>query len=66
MFDCDPGFTGSDGGIGIPKIMASSKTIATEIISSTDKEIVFKLRQEYRPKLTPAGKAVDSLVSLAL
>ena len=66
MFDWDPDFIGSDGGLGIPKLMALSQTIATEIISSTDKEIVFKLRQEYRPKRMPAGKAVDSLVSLAL
>ena len=46
--------------------MASSKTLATEIVSDTEKEIVFKLRQEYTPKLIPAGKAVNSLVSLAL
>jgi len=46
--------------------MASSRTFATEIVSSSDKEIVFKLRQEYRPKLMPAGKAVNSLVFLAL
>jgi hypothetical protein len=51
---------------GIPKIMATSRTFATEIVSSMDKEIVFKLRQEYRPKLMQAGKAVNSLVSLAL
>ena len=51
---------------GIPKIMASSKTLATEIVSSTDKEIVFKLQQEYTPRLAPAGKAVNSLISLAL
>jgi hypothetical protein len=44
--------------------MASSKTLATEIVSDTEKEIVFKLRQEYTPKLMPAGKAVNSLVSL--
>jgi hypothetical protein len=37
-----------------------------QIVSSTEEEIVFKLRQEYRPKLMPAGKAVNSLVSLAL
>ncbi len=46
--------------------MATSHTLATEVVSSTDKEIVFKLRQEYRPKLMPAEKAVSSLVSLAL
>jgi len=46
--------------------MASSKTLATEIVSDTEKEIVFKLRQEYTPKLIPAGKAVNSLVSLVV
>ncbi len=51
---------------GIPKIMASSRTLATEIVSSTDEELVFKLRQEYRPKFSPVGKAVNSLVSLSL
>lgn len=51
---------------GIPKIMSSSRTSATEIVSSTDKELVFKLRQEYKPILSPAGKAVNSLVSLSL
>lgn len=45
--------------------MASSKTLATEIVSSTDSEIIFKLRQEYQPHALPA-KAVNSLVSLAL
>jgi hypothetical protein len=49
----------------IPKIMFSSKTLATEIVSSADKEIIFKLRQEYRSKLVPTGKVVDTLVSLA-
>jgi len=51
---------------GISKIMAASRTLATQVVSSTEHEIVFKLRQEYRPKLMPAGKAVDSLVSLRL
>lgn len=46
--------------------MATSKTLAIEVVSDTEKEIVFKLRQEYRPKLVPAGKAVNSLVSLVL
>ncbi|KAI9746388.1 MAG: hypothetical protein M1818_000101 [Claussenomyces sp. TS43310] len=45
--------------------MARSQTLATEIVSSTDSELVFKLRQEYKPHLLPA-KAVNSLVSLAL
>jgi hypothetical protein len=46
--------------------MASSRTLATEVVSSTETEIVFKLKQEYRPILMPAGKAVNSLVSLSL
>jgi hypothetical protein len=52
--------------IGIPMIFSSSKTLATEVVKSDDKEIEFKLRQEYTPKLMPMGKAVNSLVSLAL
>jgi len=51
---------------GIPKITATSKTLATEVVKSEEREVVFKLRQEYRPKLMPAGKAVNSLVSLSL
>ncbi|KAK6595470.1 hypothetical protein H4I96_09789 [Botrytis cinerea] len=46
--------------------MGSSKTLATEVVKSSDDEIVFKLRQEYRPKLLPKGKVVDSLISLKL
>jgi hypothetical protein len=46
--------------------MASSKTLATEIVSSTDNALVFKLRQEYTPRLLNVSKAVNSLVSLAL
>lgn len=51
--------------IGIPKIIASSKTLATEIVSSTDSELISKLRKEYQPHALPA-KAVNSLISLAL
>lgn len=47
-------------------IMGSSQTLATEVVKSSDDEIVFKLRQEYRPKLLPKGKAVDSMYFLLL
>ena len=47
-------------------IMASSKTLATEIVSDTPTQIIFKLRQEYKPKVSPAAKAVNSLVTLTL
>jgi len=46
--------------------MSTSRTLATEIVSSTTDEVVFKLRQEYKPKPSPASKAVNSLVSLKL
>jgi len=46
--------------------MASSKTLATEVVSSTDNALVFKLRQEYTPRLLQISKPVNSLISLAL
>ncbi len=49
---------------GIPKVMASSKTLATEIVSSTDTEIAFKMKQEYTPRVVHFTKPVNSLVTL--
>ena len=46
--------------------MASSKTLATEVVSTTDNALVFKLRQEYTPRVLQISKAVNSLISLAL
>ena len=51
---------------GIPKVMASSKTLATEIVSSTDTELIFKMKQEYTPRVVHFSKPVNSLVSLTL
>lgn len=51
---------------GIPKVMASSKTLATEIVSSTDTELIFKMKQEYTPRVVQFTKPVNSLVSLTL
>ena len=53
-------------GLGIPKVMASSKTLATEIVSSTDTELIFKMKQEYTPRIAHFTKPVNSLVSLTL
>ncbi|PQE21555.1 fad dependent oxidoreductase protein [Rutstroemia sp. NJR-2017a WRK4] len=39
--------------------MAESKTLATEVVKSSDDEIVFKLQQFYKPKALPTGKTVD-------
>ena len=47
-------------------IMATSKTLAIEIVKDTPGEIIFKLQQDYRPKAMPTGKKVNSLGSLAL
>ena len=44
--------------------MASSKTLAIEIVSSTDSELIFKMRQEYTPRIANFSKPVNSLVSL--
>lgn len=44
--------------------MASSKTLATEIVSNSRNELIFKLLQEYTPRLSPFSKPVNSLVSL--
>ena len=49
---------------GIPKVMASSKTLATEVVSSTSTELIFKMKQEYTPRVAHFKKAVNSLVSL--
>lgn len=54
------------GNLGIPKVMASSKTLATEIVSSTDTELIFKMKQEYTPRVAHFTKPVNSLVSLTL
>ena len=51
---------------GIPKVMASSKTLATEIVSNTDTELIFKMKQEYTPRIAHFTKPVNSLVSLTL
>lgn len=50
--------------IGIPKIMASSKTLATEIVSNTDTQLAFKMKQEYTPRVLHFSKPVNSLVTL--
>lgn len=46
--------------------MASSKTLATEIVSNTDTLLAFKMKQEYTPRVVHFTKPVNSLVSLTL
>ena len=52
--------------IGIPKVMASSRTLATQIVSSTPNELVFKMKQEYTPRVLHYPKPVNSLITLTL
>ncbi|KAI9818245.1 MAG: hypothetical protein M1832_004461 [Thelocarpon impressellum] len=63
---CDTRYKIAGQWYGIPKVMASSRTLATEVVKDTASEIIFKLRQEYTPRVAHLTKAVDSLVSLAL
>jgi len=46
--------------------MASSRTLCTEIVLSEPTTLAFKMRQEYKPRLSPAAKEVNSLVTLTL
>ena len=52
--------------LGIPKVMASSRTLATEVVSNTDTQIAFKMKQEYTPRVVHFTKPVNSLVTLTL
>lgn len=56
----------ADAALGIPKIMAKSRTLKTEVVENSDNTIVFKLQQEYTPRVLHTPKAVNSLVSLSL
>ncbi|SLM34995.1 hypothetical protein LPUS_03998 [Lasallia pustulata] len=51
---------------GLPKIMASSRTLATEIVAATATSISYKQRQEYTPRVVRVARAVDSLITLTL
>jgi len=51
---------------GIPILFASSKTTGTEVVESTPKTLIFKMRQEYTPKILGMTKPVNSLISLTL
>ncbi|KAL5387082.1 hypothetical protein DPSP01_003692 [Paraphaeosphaeria sporulosa] len=63
---CDTRYKIAGQWYGIPKIMSKSQTIKTQVVSSKENEIIFKLQQEYMPKLAPTGKKVNSLVTLSL
>ena len=46
--------------------MASSRILATQIVSSTPNELVCKMKQEYTPRALHYSKPVNSLITLTL
>lgn len=52
--------------IGIPKMMASSKTLKIEIVASDPDRLVWKQQQEYMPRVLHFSKSVNSLITLTL
>ncbi|MCJ1360584.1 MAG: hypothetical protein MMC33_010592 [Icmadophila ericetorum] len=63
---CDTRYKIAGQWYGIPKIFSLSRTRATQILVASPTEIIYKQKQEYTPKSSPTGKAVNSLVSLSL
>ena len=63
---CDTRYKIAGQWYGLPKMFSKLETKKTEVVKDTPTEIVFKLRQEYTPKVLNTPKEVDSLVSLSL
>ncbi|KAF2248958.1 hypothetical protein BU26DRAFT_426620, partial [Trematosphaeria pertusa] len=63
---CDTRYKIAGQWYGIAMIMARTRTIKMEVVSSESDEIIFKLQQEYTPKPMPMPKKVNSLVTLTL
>jgi len=63
---CDTRYKIAGQWYGLPKIFSKLETKGVEVVSDTPKEIVFKMRQAYTPKVLNSTKEIDSLVSLSL
>ncbi|KAG9653109.1 hypothetical protein KCU98_g7032, partial [Aureobasidium melanogenum] len=63
---CDTRYKIAGQWYGIPKVMAKSQTLKTEVVDSQPDRIIFKLQQEYTPRLVHFSKPVNSLVTLTL
>jgi hypothetical protein len=63
---CDTRYKIAGQWYGIPKCMAKSQTLKTEVVANEPDRIVFKLQQEYTPRVAHFSKAVNSLVTLTL
>jgi adenine specific DNA methylase Mod len=46
--------------------MAKSQTLKTEVVQSEKDRIIFKLQQEYTPRVIHFSKPVNSLITLTL
>lgn len=60
---CDTRYKIAGQWYGIPKVMASSKTLKTEVVSNEKDRIIYKQQQEYTPRVLHASKPVNSLIS---
>ncbi|KAL4788106.1 hypothetical protein BJX76DRAFT_353662 [Aspergillus varians] len=63
---CDTRYRIAGQWYGIPKLFSKSETLATEVTSSTEHELVWKQRRKYTFARIHVSKMADSLVSLAL
>ncbi|KAL4866128.1 hypothetical protein BDV12DRAFT_173333 [Aspergillus spectabilis] len=63
---CDTRYKIAGQWYGIPKLFTRSETLATEVVSSTENELVWKQRQRYTFAGIHVSKTADSLVSLRL
>ncbi|KAL8922456.1 MAG: hypothetical protein Q9208_005178 [Pyrenodesmia sp. 3 TL-2023] len=63
---CDTRYKIAGQWYGIPRLFASSKTLATEIVENSANTIVWKQRQEYTPRLVHFSKPVNSLITCTL
>lgn len=63
---CDTRYKIAGQWYGISKSFAKSQTLKTEVVQDEPDRIIFKLRQEYTPKVIHFSKTVDSLVTLTL
>ncbi|KAI5211667.1 hypothetical protein AUEXF2481DRAFT_5316 [Aureobasidium subglaciale EXF-2481] len=63
---CDTRYKIAGQWYGIPKVMAKSQTIKTEVVESKPDRIIFKLQQEYTPRIIHFSKPVNSLITLTL
>ncbi|KAK4565703.1 hypothetical protein LTR86_003551 [Recurvomyces mirabilis] len=63
---CDTRYKIAGQWYGIPKVMAKSQTLKTEVVTNEPDRIIFKQQQEYTPRVAHFSKPVNSLITLTL